>query len=110
MTEDIITDLSKIAGLMVIARNSSFAYKGKSVDIRTVGRELGVRSVLEGSIRRAGNRVRITAQLIDAATGGHVWADRFDRDLTDIFAVQDEVTRHIVEALKVKLTPGEEAR
>jgi adenylate cyclase len=110
ITEDIITDLSKIAGLMVIARNSSFTYKGKSVDIRTVGRELGVRSVLEGSIRRAGNRVRITAQLIDAATGGHVWADRFDRDLTDIFAVQDEVTRHIVEALKVKLTPGEEAR
>src|SRR5664279_5641741 len=110
ITEDIITDLSKIAGLMVIARNSSFTYKGKSVDIRNVGRELGVRSVLEGSIRRAGNRVRITAQLIDAATGGHVWADRFDRDLTDIFAVQDEVTRHIVEALKVKLTPGEEAR
>lgn len=110
ITEDIITDLSKIAGLMVIARNSSFTYKGKSVDIRNVGRELGVRSVLEGSIRRAGNRVRITAQLIDAATGGHVWADRFDRDLTDIFAVQDEVTRHIVEALKVKLTPVEEAR
>ena len=110
ITEDIITDLSKIAGLMVIARNSSFAYKGRSVDIRAVGRELGVRSVLEGSIRRAGNRVRITAQLIDAATGGHVWADRFDRDLTDIFAVQDEVTRQIVDALKVKLTPGEEAR
>ena len=110
ITEDIITDLSKIAGLMVIARNSSFTYKGKSVDIRNVGRELGVRSVLEGSIRRAGNRVRITAQLIDAATGGHLWADRFDRDLTDIFAVQDEVTRNIVEALKLKLTPGEEAR
>ena len=110
ITEDIITDLSQIAGLMVIARNSSFTYKGKAVDIRNVGRELGVRSVLEGSIRRAGNRVRITAQLIDATTGGHVWADRFDRDLTDIFAVQDEVTRHIVEALKVKLTPGEEAR
>jgi len=110
ITEDIITDLSKIAGLMVIARNSSFAYKGRSVDIRNVGRELGVRSVLEGSIRRAGNRVRITAQLIDAATGGHVWADRFDRDLTDIFAVQDEVTRQIVDALKVKLTPSDEAR
>ena len=110
ITEDIITDLSKVAGLMVISRNSSFAYKGKRFDIRTVGRELGVRSVLEGSIRRAGNRVRITAQLIDATTGGHVWADRFDRDLTDIFAVQDEVTRHIVEALKVKLTPGEQAR
>ena len=110
ITEDIITDLSKVAGLMVIARNSSFAYKRRSVDIRSVGRELGVKSVLEGSIRRAGNRVRITAQLIDAATGGHVWADRYDRDLTDIFAVQDEVTRHIVDALKVKLTPGEAAR
>jgi adenylate cyclase len=110
ITEDIITDLSKVGGLMVIARNSSFTYKGRSVDIRNVGRELGVRSVLEGSIRRAGNRVRITAQLIDAATGGHVWADRYDRDLTDIFAVQDEVTRQIVDALKVKLTPGEEAR
>ncbi len=110
ITEDIITDLSKVAGLMVIARNSSFGYKGKSPDIRVVGRELGVRSVLEGSIRRAGNRVRITAQLIDAATGGHVWADRFDRELTDIFAVQDEVTQQIVEALKVKLTPNEEAR
>ena len=93
ITEDIITDLSKIAGLLVIARNSSFAYKGKSTDIRTVGRELGVRSVLEGSIRRAGNRVRITAQLINAANGGHLWAERYDRDLTDIFAVQDEVTR-----------------
>ena len=110
ITEDIITDLSKVAGLMVIARNSSFGYKGKSPDIRIVGRELGVRTVLEGSIRRAGGRVRITAQLIDAATGGHVWADRFDRDLTDIFAVQDEVTQQIVEALKVKLTPSEEAR
>ncbi len=110
ITEDIITDLSKVAGLLVIARNSSFAYKGKTFDIRTVGRELGVKSVLEGSIRRAGNRVRITAQLIDAASGGHIWAERYDRDLTDIFAVQDEVTRHIVEALKVKLTPLEAAR
>ena len=107
VTEDIITDLSKVSGLLVIARNSSFTYKGKSVDIRKVGRELGVRDVLEGSIRRAGNRIRITAQLIDAATGGHVWAERFDRDLTDIFEVQDEVTRHIVDALKVQLTPGE---
>jgi adenylate cyclase len=109
ITEDIITDLSKIAGLLVIARNSSFAYKGKSVDIRAVGRELGVRSVLEGSIRRAGNRVRITAQLINAANGGHLWAERYDRDLTDIFAVQDEVTRSIVGALKVKLTASEAA-
>jgi adenylate cyclase len=109
ITEDIITDLSKVAGLLVIARNSSFAYKGKSVDIRAVGRELGVRSVLEGSIRRAGNRVRITAQLINAVSGGHIWAERYDRDLTDIFAVQDEVTRHIVDALKVKLTASEAA-
>jgi adenylate cyclase len=109
ITEDIITDLSKIGGLLVIARNSSFAYKGKSPDIRAVGRELGVRSVLEGSIRRAGNRVRITAQLIDATTGGHLWADRYDRDLNDIFAVQDEVTHRIVSALQVALTPREEA-
>ncbi len=106
ITEDIITDLSKVGGLLVIARNSSFAYKGKSPDIRTVGRELGVKSVLEGSIRRAGNKVRITAQLINAANGAHVWAERYDRDLTDIFEVQDEVTRHIVGALKVKLTSG----
>ena len=110
ITEDIITDLSKIAGLLVVARTSSFAYKGKNFDIRTVGRELGVRSVLEGSIRRAGNRVRITAQLVNAENRGHLWAERYDRDLTDIFAVQDEVTRHIVDALKVKLTPGEAAR
>ena len=110
ITEDVITDLSKVSGLLVIARNSSFAYKGKTVDIRVVARELGVRAVLEGSIRRAGNRVRITAQLIDAETGGHLWADRFDRELSDIFAVQDEVTRRIVDALKVKLSPGEAAR
>ncbi len=110
ITEDIITDLSKLGGLLVIACNSSFAYKGRNVDVRTIGGELRVRSVLEGSIRRAGNRVRITAQLIDADTGGHIWAERYDRDLTDIFAVQDEVTREIVTALRVKLTPSEAAR
>ena len=110
ITEDIITDLSKVGGLLVIARNSSFAYKGRNVDIRTVGRELGVRSVLEGSIRRAGNRLRITAQLIDAADGGHLWAERYDRDLTDIFAVQDEVTLQIVSALRVTLSPAETSR
>ena len=110
ISEDIITDLSKIAGLMVIARNSSFTFKGRSVDIREVGRDLGVRSVLEGSIRRAGNRVRITAQLVDATNGAHLWADRYDRDLTDIFAVQDDVTRRIVDALKVTLSPAEKAR
>ena len=110
ISEDIITDLSKIAGLTVIARNSSFTYKGRSVDVREVGRELGVRSVLEGSIRRAGQRVRITAQLIDATSGSHLWAERYDRDLTDIFAVQDEVTQQIVGALKVTLSPAEKAR
>lgn len=110
ISEDIITDLSKIAGLKVIARNSSFTYKGRSVDIRCVGRELGVQSVLEGSIRRVGKRVRITAQLIDAANGTHLWAERYDRDLTDIFEVQDDVTRRIVEALKITLSPAEQAR
>jgi adenylate cyclase len=110
ISEDIITDLSKIAGLTVIARNSSFAYKGRSVDIRAVGRELGVQSVLEGSIRRAGKRVRITAQLIDATNGTHLWADRYDRDLTDIFEVQDDVTHRIVDALKITLSPAEQAR
>src|SRR5438876_10019460 len=91
MTEDLITDLSKISALFVIARNSSFAYKGKSMKVPEIGRDRGVRFVLEGSIRKSGNRVRITAQLIDAESGGHLWADRFDRDLTDIFATQDEV-------------------
>ena len=110
ISEDVITDLSKIAGLLVISRNSSFTYKGRSVDVRVVGRDLGVRSVLEGSIRRAGNRVRITAQLIDATNGAHLWGDRYDRDLTDIFAVQDDVTRRIVDALKVTLSPAESAR
>ena len=110
ITEDIITDLSKVSGLLVIARNSSFAYKGTTPDIRKVSRELGVRYVLEGSVRRVASRVRITAQMIDGETGGHLWADRYDRDLKDVFAVQDEVTRTIVDALKVKLTAGEEAR
>ena len=110
MTEDLITDLSKISGLFVIARNSSFVYKGKSVKVQEIGRDLGVRFVLEGSIRKAGSRVRITAQLIDAASGGHLWGERFDRDLTDIFSTQDEVVEKIVGALAVKLTRGEEQR
>lgn len=110
MTEDIITDLSKASSLLVIARNSSFAYKGQSPDIRRVCRELGVRYVLEGSVRRAGNRVRINAQLINGDDGGHIWAERYDRDLEDIFAVQDEVTREIVSALQVELTPVEISR
>ena len=110
MTEDLITDLSKISALFVIARNSSFAYKGRSVKVQEIGHDLGVRFVLEGSIRKAGNRVRITAQLIDAGSGGHLWAERFDRDLTDIFATQDEVVEKIVRALAVTLTQGEERR
>jgi adenylate cyclase len=110
ITEDIITDCSKISGLFVIARNSSFTFKKQSVDIKDVGRKLGVRHVLEGSVRRSGMRVRINVQLIDAASGGHVWADRYDRDLEDIFLVQDEVTRKIVQTLEVTLTGGEQAR
>jgi adenylate cyclase len=110
MTEDLITDLSKVSGLFVIARNSSFVYKGRSARVQDIGRDLGVRFVLEGSIRKAGNRVRITAQLIDANSGGHLWADRFDRELTDIFATQDEVVEKIVRALAVQLTQGEEQR
>ncbi len=110
MTEDLITDLSKVSGLFVIARNSSFAYKGRSVKVQEIGRDLGVRFVVEGSIRKAGNRVRITAQLVDAGSGGHLWAERFDRDLTDIFSTQDEVVEKIVGALAVTLTQGEERR
>jgi adenylate cyclase len=110
ISEDIITDLSKVGGLRVIARNSSFTYKGKAVDIRSVGRDLGCKAVLEGSIRKSGNRVRITAQLIEADSGEHLWAERYDRELTDIFEVQDDVTRTIVEALKVTLTASEKAR
>jgi adenylate cyclase len=109
ISEDIITDLSKLSELNVIARNSSFTYKGKPVDVKRVGRELGVRYVLEGSVRKAGNRVRVTGQLIDAESGAHIWADRFDRDLTDIFAVQDELTREIITALKIKLSEAEKA-
>lgn len=104
VSEDIITDLSKLAGLFVIARNSAFTYKGKAINVPGVCRELGVRFALEGSIRKVGNRVRITAQLIDGTTGGHTWAERYDRELADIFAVQDEVTREIVSALAPKLT------
>jgi len=110
ITEDLITDLSKISGLFVIARNSTFTYKGKPVKVDQVGRELGVRYVLEGSVRKAGDRVRITGQLVDASTGGHLWAERYDRDLTDIFALQDEVAQKIVAALAVKLTEDEQER
>ena len=94
----------------MIARNSTFTYKSKPVDVKQVGRDLGVHYVLEGSVRKAGNRVRVTGQLIDVASGAHIWAERFDRDLTDIFAVQDELTREIISALKVKLTPEKKDR
>ena len=109
LSEDIITDLSKVSALFVIARNSAFAYKGNALKIPDICRELGVRFALEGSVRRAGNRVRITAQLVDGSHGGHLWAERYDRDLTDIFEVQDDVTRHIVAALKVALTEAEQS-
>ena len=108
MAEDIITDLSKVSALFVIARNSAFTYKGKAVQVQDVSRELDVRYVVEGSVRKAGNRVRITAQLIDGESGGHLWAERYDRDLTDIFALQDEITGEIVTALKIKLTEREQ--
>ena len=109
LAEDIITSLSKVPKLFVIARNSTFTYKGKAVDVRQVARELGVRYVLEGSVRRSGERLRITGQLIDAATGNHVWAERYDRPLRDVFDVQDEITKEIVLALSVELTDGERA-
>jgi len=99
ITEDITTELSRFSELMVIARNSAFQYKGKAVDIRQVGRELGARYVLEGSVRRSGDRIRITAQLIDAVAGAHRWGERYDRELHDVFAVQDEVVRAIVATL-----------
>ncbi len=108
MTDDLITDLSKVSGLFVIARNSVFTYKGQAVKVQRVAEELGVRYVLEGSVRRAGDQVRINAQLIDATTGGHLWAQRYDGSLADVFALQDKVAREIIAALKVKLTVADE--
>ena len=110
MTEDIITSLSKLTQLTVIARNSSFTYKGRAIRVQQVAQELGVAYVIEGSVRKAANRVRITAQLIDCATGGHLWANRYDRELTDIFAIQDEVTAEIVGAMALTLTSDEQRR
>ena len=110
ITEDVITDLAQLPGLFVISRNSTFTYKGQAVKIRDVGQELGVGYVLEGSVRKAGDRVRITAQLIDATTGMHVWAQRYDRDLQDVFAVQADVSQQVVAALEVQMTDGERAR
>ena len=109
LTEDLITDLSKISALFVIARNSTFVYKGQAVDIQEIGEELGVAYILEGSVRKANETVRITAQLINATTGGHVWAERYDRNLEDVFAVQDEVVEKIVAALALTLTEDEQA-
>ena len=110
ITEDIITELSRFSELFVIARNSSFQYKGKAVDVRQVGRELGVRYVLEGSIRRAGDRIRIGAQLVDAVTGAHRWAERYDRKLEDVFAIQDEVVRSIAPVLAAHVNKAEVER
>ena len=107
MVDDIITELSRMRWLFVIARNSSFTYKGRAVDVKQVGRELGVRYVLEGSVRKAGDRVRITGQLIDASTGAHLWADRFDGGLEDIFDLQDQVTASVVGAIAPKLEQAE---
>jgi adenylate cyclase len=110
LTEEIISALSKVPKLLVIARNSTFTYKGKPVKVQKVSEELGVRYVLEGSVRKAGDRVRITAQLVDATTGHHLWSERYDRDLKDIFALQDEITMKIIVVMQVKLTEGEGAR
>jgi adenylate cyclase len=107
ITEDIITDLSKVSALAVISRNSAFVYKGRHVDVPKVAKELNVTHVLEGSVRKAGGRVRITAQLVEAASNGHLWAERYDRDLQDIFALQDEISAAIVKALRLKLLPAE---
>ena len=108
MTDDLITELSKVSGLFVIARNSTFIYKSKTVPPKQVSEELGVRYVLEGSVQRAGDQLRINAQLIDALNGGHAWADRFDGSLADVFALQDKVTRSIADALAIKLTAAEQ--
>ncbi|MEA3067466.1 MAG: adenylate cyclase, partial [Sphingomonadales bacterium] len=107
ISEDITTDLSKVSALEVIARNTAFTFKGQSVNVCEVAKKLGVTHVLEGSVRKVGERVRITAQLIEGRSGGHVWADRYDRDLSDIFAIQDEISKAIVAALKIKLLPEE---
>ena len=110
MVEDIITALSRYHGLFVIARNSSFAYKGQAIDIKRVGRELGVRYLLEGSVRKIPGRVRVTGQLIDASTGAHLWADRFDGAMEDIFDLQDDITLKVVGAIAPKLENAEIAR
>ena len=110
LTEDLTTDLSNIAGRFVISRNTAFTYKGKSVDAKQVGRELGVRYVLEGSVRRSANQIRVNAQLIDAETNAHLWAERFDRDAADLFELENEITGRIANSLGVQLIRAEAAR
>src|SRR5262249_33357029 len=110
ITEDIITGLSKLRWFFVIARNSSFTYKGKAVDVKRAARELGVRYILEGSVRKGGNRVRITAQLVDAATGNHIWADIYDRDLAHVFVLQDVISNKVVGQIEPKLLEAEALR
>jgi adenylate cyclase len=107
ITEVLTSDLSRISSLFVIARNTAFTYKGKAINVQEVGKELGVRYILEGSVQRAGEQVRIVAQLIDATTGGHLWSQRYDRPLKDIFALQDELVQQIVTTLKLQLTVQE---
>src|SRR5262249_3579138 len=109
LTEDIIADLSRVSALFVVARNTVFTYKGKAVEIRQAARELNVDRILEGSVRKAGDRLRITVQLVDGRSGGHLWANRYDRSLDDIFALQDEISQSVVDTLKVKLLPEERA-
>ena len=106
ISEDIITELSRFSELFVIARNSSFQYKGKAIDVRQIARELGVRYLLEGSVRHADERVRISAQLVDAQTGAHRWAERYDRRIEDIFSVQDEVAQTVASVLSIQIKPG----
>ena len=110
ITEDITTALSRLKDFFVIARNTMFTYKGKAVDVRALGRELGVRYVLEGSVRKSGDRIRVTAQLVDATTGSHLWGERYDRDLDDIFAIQDEITTSVVGRIGPELLAAEHAR
>src|SRR5438874_13248628 len=110
IAEDVLTALSRYPSLFVIARNSCFTYKGRAVEIREVGRELGVRYVLEGSLRKAGNRIRVTAQLVEAESGNHIWAERYDRDLADIFAVQDEITEAVTISIAPAIADAEQQR
>jgi adenylate cyclase len=110
VTEDLTTDLSRIAGMFVIARNTAFTYKDKPVDAKQIGRELSVRYVLEGSVQRSGSQLRLTAQLIDAETGGHLWAERFDRETSDLFGLQNEITGRIAAALSLELVSAEATR